>query len=123
MALAASSAQRPLYIFIDFKSATEPVSSSLRKKRKLPKGGKQYDHVRKMLQEAGLVEESGTSEEQFSTNFLYIHMCTHNISTFQEGNAVCMGRDDTLKFFWSSCVSAPKAGAHCVIGQVGRMDE
>ena len=99
VALAASSAQRPLYIFIDFKSATEPVSSSLRKKRKLPKGGKQYDHVRKMLQEAGLVEESGTSEEQFSTNFLYVYMCTHNISTFQEGNAVCMGRDDTLKFF------------------------
>ena len=99
VALAASSAQRPLYIFIDFKSATEPVSSSLRKKRKLPKGGKQYDHVRKMLQEAGLVEESGTSEEQFSTNFLYVYMCTHNISTFQEGNALCMGRDDTLKFF------------------------
>ena len=99
VALAASSAPRPLYIFIDFKSATEPVSSSLRKKRKLPKGGKQYDHVRKMLQEAGLVEESGTSEEQFSTNFLYVYMCTHNISTFQEGNAVCMGRDDTLKFF------------------------
>ena len=99
VALAASSAQRPLYIFIDFKSATEPISSSLRKKRKLSKGGKQYDHVRKMLQKAGLVEESGTSEEQFSTNFLYVYMCTHNISTFQEGNAVCMGRDDTLKFF------------------------
>ena len=75
-------------------------SSSLQKKPKLPKeGGKQYHHVLKMLQKAGLVEESGTSEEQFSTNFLYIYMCTHNIPTFHEGNAVCMGRDDTLKCF------------------------
>ena len=99
-AAAASSAQRPLYIFIDFKSATEPVSSSLRKKRKLPKGGKQYDRVRKMLQEAGLVEEpGGTSKEQFSADFIYIYMCTHDIRTFQQGNALCMGRDDTLKFF------------------------
>ena len=23
----------------------------------------------------------------------------YNITTFQEGNALCMGRDDTLKFF------------------------
>ena len=121
VALAASSAQRPLYIFIDFKSATEPVSSSLRKKRKLPKGGKQYDHVRKMLQEAGLVEESGTSEEQFSTNFLYVYMCTHNISTFQEGNALCMGRDDTLKFF-GPLASLYQTG-YSVLGVPGAKEE
>ena len=34
------------------------------------KGGKQYNHVQKMLQKAGLVEGPGTSEEQFSAHFI-----------------------------------------------------